>query len=463
MFRPTPTNIRLTLCLLLICCGIPVMAQQTANTVVPTLVKFTGTLSGTDGQPLTGTQSLTFLLYKEETGGAPLWMETQNVQPDKNGHYSVKLGSASVLGLPAEVFMTGEARWLAIQVNGQAEGTRTLLLSVPYAFKAADAETLGGKPASAFMAAPVSGAGLGQPALPADQANEIVCSSSTTCKTGFVPVFATSGGSAQVRGSALFQSGKNIGINTTSPAFALDIVGDVHTIGSFLGTGGEFSSVSANSVNAVNTGTVVNATMTGTGNGIAAVQGSASATGAAGFTFGVIGQSASAQGRGVFGSATGATGVGVIGESSGASGFGVIGKDLSGGGFAFSATGNAQQDRSSGGWAKALVFVSAHASPYHIARCYNSTLVGKAATTPPCGFTLTEVTYAEYTIDFGFEVDDRFWSVTANSMPHDNNNSTIIANTLTGAFFLGSNTKLLVQLTTDAGDFQTSDFSVVIY
>jgi hypothetical protein len=144
MFRPNSTNIRLTLCLLIICCGIPVMAQQTANTVVPTSVKFTGTLSGTDGKALAGPQSLTFLLYKEETGGVALWTETQKVQADKEGHYSVMLGSASVLGLPPEVFTTGEARWLAIQVNGQAEEPRTLLVSVPYAFKAADAETLGG-------------------------------------------------------------------------------------------------------------------------------------------------------------------------------------------------------------------------------------------------------------------------------------------------------------------------------
>ncbi len=305
---------------------------------------------------------------------------------------------------------------------------------------------------------PVSGGKQRQAAAPAEQANEIVCSSSTACKTGFVPVFSSNGGSSAVHSSALFQSGRNIGINNTAPIYALDIVGDAHQIGSFLGGGAEFTSVSTNIVTSVNSGSAVNAIMNGPGNGIAAVQGSATATGAAGFTFGVIGQSASDQGRGVFGSATGAAGVGVIGESSGASGFGVIGKDLSGGGFAFSAAGNAQQNRSGGGWV--LVFVSAGAPPYHIARCYNSTLAGRAATTPPCGFSLNELVYGVYTIDFGFEVDDRFWSVTA---PRSLNDNAIIANADADAALLGSNRLLRVLLTANGGDNQTSDFTVVIY
>ena len=123
MFLNKRISLSFSLCLLLLCCAIPVMAEPTASAdhVVPSVVKFTGTLSGTDGKPLTGAQGVTFLLYKEESGGAPLWMETQNVQADKNGHYSVMLGSANGLGLPAEVFMNGEARWLAVQVGGQTE------------------------------------------------------------------------------------------------------------------------------------------------------------------------------------------------------------------------------------------------------------------------------------------------------------------------------------------------------
>ncbi len=152
--------------------------------------------------------------------------------------------------------------------------------------------------------------------------------------------------------------------------------------------------------------------MTGNANGIGAIQGSATATGAAGFTFGVIGQSASDQGRGVFGLATGATGVGVIGETNN-TGIGVVGKSLTPNGLAFAATGNAQQDRTSGGWVKAMVFVNTAQPPYTIQRCFNSTLIGSAATTPPCGFNLVETGGGVFNLDYGFEIDDRFVSANA--------------------------------------------------
>ena len=44
------------------------------------LVNFTGTLTNLNGKPLSGFQGVTFLLYKEEQGGAPPGMETQTTQ-----------------------------------------------------------------------------------------------------------------------------------------------------------------------------------------------------------------------------------------------------------------------------------------------------------------------------------------------------------------------------------------------
>jgi hypothetical protein len=127
-------------------------AQTAAvNPVVPNIVNYNGTLADASGKLLTAISGVTFSLYKDSEGGAPLWMETQNIQPDSHGHFSAKLGSASGQGVPADLFASGEARWLGVQVQGQAEQPRVLLLSVPYALKAADAETLGGMPASAFV------------------------------------------------------------------------------------------------------------------------------------------------------------------------------------------------------------------------------------------------------------------------------------------------------------------------
>jgi hypothetical protein len=35
-------------------------------------------------------------------------METQNITPDKNGHYTVVLGSTMAQGLPTDLFASGE-------------------------------------------------------------------------------------------------------------------------------------------------------------------------------------------------------------------------------------------------------------------------------------------------------------------------------------------------------------------
>jgi hypothetical protein len=138
------------------------LAQETSTSnavAVPHLVRFSGLVKDAAGQPLSGTVGITFALYRDQEGGAPLWLETQNVATDNNGHYTVSLGATKVDGLPVELFTSGEARWLGVQPDGHSEQLRVLLLSVPYALKAADAETVGGLPPSAFVLA--SGAEAG--------------------------------------------------------------------------------------------------------------------------------------------------------------------------------------------------------------------------------------------------------------------------------------------------------------
>lgn len=165
-------RIRVWLCVsfLLVCCVLPMAAQQPAYSavggIVPPLVNFTGVVADVNGKALTGVVGVTFYLYKDSQGGAPLWMETQNVHPDNSGHYSVMLGSTTSSGLPSDIFVAGEARWLGVQAQGQAEQPRVLLVSAPYALKALDAETLGGKPASAFMVAPNSNSAPGSRGFP---------------------------------------------------------------------------------------------------------------------------------------------------------------------------------------------------------------------------------------------------------------------------------------------------------
>ena len=70
--------------------------------------------------------------------------------------------------------------------------------------------------------------------------------------------------------------------------------------------------------------------------------------------------------------------------------------------------GNASQPLAAGGMVKAMVFVSPSLG---VLNCFNSTLSGAAASTPPCGFEfINGLGTGDTIIDFGFEVDDRFIS-----------------------------------------------------
>jgi trimeric autotransporter adhesin len=142
------------------------IAQASAPTAsaLARLVRFGGTVKDLNGSPLTGVVGITFALYSEQTGGAALCMETQNATADSNGHYPVLLGSTKPDGLPAELFTSEQARWVGVQVSGQAEQPRTPLISAPFAFKAGDAEPIGGLPPSAFvLAAPaIIGGAIGK-------------------------------------------------------------------------------------------------------------------------------------------------------------------------------------------------------------------------------------------------------------------------------------------------------------
>jgi hypothetical protein len=87
-------------------------------------------------------------------------VETQKVQLDAQGRYTVLLGATEPDGLPLDLFTSSKARWLGVQpqLPGEGEQPRVLLVGVPYALKAADADTLGGKPLSAFVLAETASA-----------------------------------------------------------------------------------------------------------------------------------------------------------------------------------------------------------------------------------------------------------------------------------------------------------------
>ncbi len=198
-----------------------------SSVVVPRLVNFSGkAIDG--GKVITGMAGATFAIYSEESGGSPLWLETQNIQADGKGNYTVQLGATKPDGLPLDLFTSGEARWLGVAINGGQEQPRVLLLSVPYALKAADAETVGGLPASAFMlAAPPTATGPSNDASASTSTNGLTPAATGTGTADFVPLWTNSTG--VLGNSVLFQSGTGstamIGINITSPDATLDVNG----------------------------------------------------------------------------------------------------------------------------------------------------------------------------------------------------------------------------------------------
>jgi hypothetical protein len=516
----------------------PVAYSQTAQNTnssasVPRLVNFSGKATDAQRRSISGATGVTFSIYKEQYEGSPLWMETQNVQADKSGNYTAQLGATKSEGLPIELFSSGEARWLGVRVNGGEEQPRVLLLSVPYALKAADAQTLGGLPPSAFvLAAPVVGAANPEAsgASGAATSSSAVPPPATITGSGtanFVSLFT---GASTVGDSALFQSGASptakFGINTSAPTTALDVHGGAAVRGTFVlpATGvstasagklsqpqqlvaSSFSSTIGTPVaqtfqwqaepannNTANPGatlsllfgsgatkpaetglrigpkgiigfapgqtfpgsgsvhsvglsapgsdfTVSGSPVTGSGTlglqwnvvptaddvGNAIVKRDASGSFSGGIITAVNLTASNPSGVAVWGQSSGTSGGsdGVHGVTSSGSASGVAGVNTGDGGvgvwgeaptgFGFYTPNNVQQARTAGGWVKAMVYVNGRTAPYQILRCFNSTLAGAAATTPPCGINFTEEVYGHWDFDFGFEVDDRFMSATIDS------------------------------------------------
>ena len=210
-----------------------VWAQEA--TVVPHLVQFNGTVADAAAGPT----EVVFALYKEQTDRVPLWQETRRVSVDGAGHYAVLLGAGNADGIPDDVFKNGEARWLGVTVDEQAEQPRVLLTSVPYAMKASDAETLGGLPASAFVREGRSATeSAATTTATSTSAGKSAKPNSTTitatgAKAGYLPVFTDTTGDLGL--SLIAETTKNVGIGTASPANPLSVAGIIQSsTGGFL-------------------------------------------------------------------------------------------------------------------------------------------------------------------------------------------------------------------------------------
>ena len=225
-------------------------AQEPVSTTpslsTPRWVQFSGVLKDSGGQPLTGLQGLTFALYGAQEGGSALWLETQNVALDAEGRYAVLLGSTQSEGLPLELFSSNEARWLGVQASQSRdsdgavlpEQPRVLLVSVPYALKAADAETLGGQPLSAFVLAAGSDGSAttsDKDALPQAFVRDtpITAAVAGTGAVNKLTKWLDTGGT--LGDSAVFESGGLVGIGTLTPGAPLSVESSTPFFGIMVG------------------------------------------------------------------------------------------------------------------------------------------------------------------------------------------------------------------------------------
>ncbi len=367
---------------------LPVMAQTTGNnsaqaaaaqtgpgttTVqVPRLVKFSGVVQNFNADAAGGggvtrdsastparIVGMTFSFYAEQTGGVPLWSEVQNVRVDNTGHYTVQLGFTKPEGLPVELFSSAQAQWLGVRQEGGAEQPRIMLLSVPYALKAADAETFGGKPPSAYLTASSASVpgrtstGLGNGASENQNPTPHPLSLTGNGTTNYVPVWTSA---SNLASSVIYQASNHyLGIGTTSPNSVLSVQGgasDTTAIyGVVSGTSGTANGVYGSSASTNGFGVYGKATATtgpaygvdGQSSSTSGIGVAAYATSATGANFGVVGQSDSPGGTAVYGNATSTTGstTGVWGQDASSAGMGVYGNALSTTGTTYGVLGQA--------------------------------------------------------------------------------------------------------------------------
>lgn len=193
---------------------------------VPQIVSFSGSLQNVRNA---GSVGITFCLYKDQHGGAPLWIETQNVMVDADGKFTVALGADHASGVPLDLFASGQARWLGIQPESQPEQDRVLLATVPYAAKAGDAETLGGKPLSAFVLAQQTTGTLTAEKPASLMATSLwpggatANSTAPTWLSNYMPKFLDA---STLGNSTIVDTGGKIGIGTATPESILDVVGN---------------------------------------------------------------------------------------------------------------------------------------------------------------------------------------------------------------------------------------------
>lgn len=133
-------RVLLRFCLLATTVALLFIASLPAH-AVPPLIQYQGLLTDTLGVPVSGSFDVTFSLHSGPTGGDSLWGEVHPAVVLDGGVFSVLLGGATpVEGMPTLLFDGGDL-WLQTKLGTTAPFPRVRIVSVGYAFRAAEADT----------------------------------------------------------------------------------------------------------------------------------------------------------------------------------------------------------------------------------------------------------------------------------------------------------------------------------
>ncbi len=108
---------------------------------VPTMINYQGMLTNSSGDPIDTTVDITFSICVDSIASLCIWAETQTNVEIVDGLFNVKLGS--VVPIEPDVFLDDD-RWMHVKIGGSGGETiepPTELLTAPYAFRAANADT----------------------------------------------------------------------------------------------------------------------------------------------------------------------------------------------------------------------------------------------------------------------------------------------------------------------------------
>jgi hypothetical protein len=108
---------------------------------IPKKINYQGLLVDSETQePLAGLHSLVFRIYDLRTGGVARWTESRVETVDSLGVISLVLGSLTPINIAFS-----DSMWLEVQVDGQVLSPRRQMVSVPFAYHAANSDSLGGR------------------------------------------------------------------------------------------------------------------------------------------------------------------------------------------------------------------------------------------------------------------------------------------------------------------------------